>query len=111
MAAHHPRHRKRAESLLKKVIFTFYNDQLSRIVVSYDRDRTEGLTAEDLIEAVSADLRRDCDSCPRKRVRCDSSLEPAGQVRRVLGGPAILGHTVPFQLPVDVWHGVALKAA
>ena len=38
----------------KKVIFTFYNDQLSRIVVSYDRDRTEGLTAEDLTEAVSA---------------------------------------------------------
>jgi len=39
---------------VKKVIFTFYNDQLSRIVVSYDRDRTEGLTADDLIEAVSA---------------------------------------------------------
>lgn len=39
---------------VKKVIFTFYNDQLSRIVVSYDRDRTEGLTAEDLVEAVSA---------------------------------------------------------
>ena len=39
---------------VRKVIFTFYNDQLSRIVVSYDRDRTEGLTAEDLVEAVSA---------------------------------------------------------
>jgi hypothetical protein len=38
---------------VRKVIFTFYNDQLSRIVVSYDRDRTEGLTAEDLVEAVS----------------------------------------------------------
>lgn len=39
---------------VRKVIFTFYNDQLSRIVVSYDRDRTEGLAAEDLVEAVSA---------------------------------------------------------
>ena len=39
---------------VRKAIFTFYNDQLSRIVVSYDRDRTEGLTAEDLVEAVSA---------------------------------------------------------
>jgi hypothetical protein len=39
---------------VRKVLFTFYRDQLSRIVVSYDRDRTEGLTAEDLIEAVSA---------------------------------------------------------
>jgi hypothetical protein len=39
---------------VRKVLFTFYGDQLSRIVVSYDRDRTEGLTAEDLVEAVSA---------------------------------------------------------
>jgi hypothetical protein len=39
---------------VRKVIFTFYNDQLSRIVVSYHRDKTEGLTAEDLVEAVSA---------------------------------------------------------
>ena len=38
---------------VRKVVFTFYNDQLSRIVVSYDRDKTEGLTAEDLVEAVS----------------------------------------------------------
>jgi len=38
---------------LRKVIFRFYNDQLSRIVVSYDRDKTEGLTAADMIEAVS----------------------------------------------------------
>ena len=37
----------------RKVLFTFYNNQLSRIVVSYDRARTEGLTAEDLIEAIS----------------------------------------------------------
>ena len=39
---------------VRKVIFTFYNDQLSRIVVSYDRERTQGLTSEDLVEAVSA---------------------------------------------------------
>jgi hypothetical protein len=39
---------------VRKVLFTFYNDQLFRIVVSYDRDRTEGLTAEDLTNAVSA---------------------------------------------------------
>jgi hypothetical protein len=37
----------------QKILFTFYNDQLSRIVVSYDRSRTEGLTAEDLVEAIS----------------------------------------------------------
>jgi hypothetical protein len=37
----------------QKILFTFYNDQLSRVVVSYDRSRTEGLTPEDLIEAIS----------------------------------------------------------
>jgi len=39
---------------VQKVLFTFYNDRLARIAVSYDRSRTEGLTAEDLIEAISA---------------------------------------------------------
>ena len=39
---------------VRKVIFTFYNDQLSRIVVSYDRERTQGLTPEDVVEAVSS---------------------------------------------------------
>jgi hypothetical protein len=38
----------------QKVLFTFHNDQLSRVVVSYDRRRTEGLTVEDLVEAISA---------------------------------------------------------
>jgi hypothetical protein len=36
-----------------KVLFSFYNDQLYRIVVTYDRERTLGLTAEDLVEAMS----------------------------------------------------------
>jgi hypothetical protein len=39
---------------VQKILFTFYNDQLARIVVSYDRRRTAGLTAEDLAEAISA---------------------------------------------------------
>ena len=38
----------------RKVLFSFYNDQLFRIVVTYDRERTEGLTAEDMVEAISA---------------------------------------------------------
>ena len=36
-----------------KVLFSFYNDQLFRIVVTYDRERTLGLTALDMIEAIS----------------------------------------------------------
>jgi hypothetical protein len=38
----------------REVIFTFYNDQLFKIVVDYDRQRTEGLTDADLIDAISA---------------------------------------------------------
>jgi hypothetical protein len=39
---------------VKEVRFSFYNGELFRMVVSYDRYRTEGLTAEDLIAAISA---------------------------------------------------------
>jgi hypothetical protein len=35
------------------VVFSFYNDQLYRLVVNYNRYNTEGLTAADLIEAIS----------------------------------------------------------
>jgi hypothetical protein len=39
---------------VKTVLFSFYNGELYRIVVIYDRDRTEGLTDADLIESISA---------------------------------------------------------
>jgi hypothetical protein len=39
---------------VKQIVFSFYNDQLSRMVVDYDRDRTAGLTDADLIDAISA---------------------------------------------------------
>jgi hypothetical protein len=35
------------------ITFSFYNDQLFRIVANYDRQRTEGLTDADLIEAMT----------------------------------------------------------
>ena len=38
----------------KEMVFTFYNGELFRIVVIYDRYETEGMTAHDLEEAVSA---------------------------------------------------------
>jgi hypothetical protein len=38
----------------RRILFRFYDGQLFRIVVSYDWDRTEGLTIEDVTEAVSA---------------------------------------------------------
>ena len=39
---------------VKTILFSFYNGELFRIVVNYDRDDTEGLTSEDMIEAISA---------------------------------------------------------
>jgi hypothetical protein len=38
---------------VREVIFTFYNDRLFKVVVDYDRQRTEGLTDADLIDAIS----------------------------------------------------------
>lgn len=39
---------------VRDIVFSFYNDRLFRIVIGYERDRTEGLTNADLIDAVSA---------------------------------------------------------
>ncbi len=44
---------KRTDSV-GNIHFRFYNGELYRLVVTYDRERTEGMTAEDLVEAVSA---------------------------------------------------------
>lgn len=38
---------------VRKVLFSFYNGELFRIVVNYDWDKTEGLTTEDMVDAVS----------------------------------------------------------
>jgi hypothetical protein len=37
-----------------QILFTFYNGQLFRMLVSYDRRRTEGLTLDDMVEIISA---------------------------------------------------------
>ena len=38
---------------VQQIIFSFYDDQLSKLVVDYDRDRTAGMTDADMIEAIS----------------------------------------------------------
>jgi hypothetical protein len=37
----------------RKVLFGFYNGQLFRIAIDYDRDKTEGLTDQDMTAAIS----------------------------------------------------------
>lgn len=39
---------------VKSILFSFYNGELFRIVINYDREETEGLTTGDMIEAISA---------------------------------------------------------
>ncbi len=38
---------------IQHIVFSFYNDQLHRIVVDYDRGRTEGLTNAEIIGALT----------------------------------------------------------
>jgi len=38
----------------EKVVFSFYNGELFRIVINYDRYETKGMTADDFVEAISA---------------------------------------------------------
>lgn len=38
---------------VRGLLFSFYNGELFRILISYDRFKTEGLTDEDMIEAIS----------------------------------------------------------
>jgi hypothetical protein len=38
---------------VEQIAFSFYNDQLFRIVVDYGHERTEGMTGADMIEAIS----------------------------------------------------------
>ena len=39
---------------VRSIRFDFYNGELSKMVITYDPVRTEGLTTEDMIEAISA---------------------------------------------------------
>lgn len=36
-----------------QIAFSFYNDQLFRLVIDYDRDRTDGMTDADMIDGIS----------------------------------------------------------
>jgi hypothetical protein len=38
---------------VQQIVFSFYNDQLFKLVINYDRQRTDGLTDADMIEGLS----------------------------------------------------------
>jgi hypothetical protein len=41
------------ENSAREIVFSFYNDQLFRIAVSYLWDKTEGLTVQDMVDVLS----------------------------------------------------------
>jgi hypothetical protein len=60
---------------VEQIAFSFYNDQLFRIVVDYGHDRTEGMTDADMIEAISAVYGSRLPSTSRARGRAPSGVE------------------------------------
>ena len=57
---------------VQEVLFSFYNGELFRMVVNYDQIRTEGLTDEDMVEAISSSTGPQ----PSLLQRLSSSLRP-----------------------------------
>jgi hypothetical protein len=67
---------------VNKVLFGFYNGQLYRIVVNYDRNRIEGLTEEDLIESISAQY--GAPSTPVATITSSSSAQAYSDIEKVI---------------------------
>jgi hypothetical protein len=38
---------------VERILFSFYNGELYKVLVTYDRTSTEGLTAEDMVKSIS----------------------------------------------------------
>lgn len=49
-----PRHSSAQVDPVDLVVLRFYNDQLFTVIVDYSRDKTEGMTETDMVEAISA---------------------------------------------------------
>jgi len=60
---------------VEHMVFSFYNDQLFRIVVDYGHDGTEGMKDTDLIEAISAIYGTPLAKSPRAAARVPSEIE------------------------------------
>lgn len=89
---------------VRDVVFTFYDDQLYQIVVTYDRNRMEGLTNDDVIESVSSSygvplLRYARRAGSPTEVPAETSLaqweDDASLVTLLRGGP---GYSPQYQL-------------
>lgn len=60
------------------IVFSFYNDQLFKMVIDYDRRRTEGLTDADLVEAISASYGSPLKPTVKRPLPVDSQVAESG---------------------------------
>ena len=67
---------------VQQIAFSFYNDQLFRLVIDYDRNRTEGMTDGDMIEAITgmygAPVKAPLKGTPASAVEEESGTRVAG---------------------------------
>ena len=60
------------------IAFSFYNDQLFRVVIDYDRNRTEGMTDADMIETISSEYGSMSKEPQKSRVASSQVAEESG---------------------------------
>jgi hypothetical protein len=65
---------------VEQIVFIFYSDQLCRIVIDYDRYRTEGMTDADMIDAVSS-VYGSASKVPQKSPVASSQVEEESGTR------------------------------
>jgi hypothetical protein len=58
-----------------QIVFSFYNDQLFRLVIDYDRQRTEGMTDADMIHALSETYGATVKPKPKPSVRFQNEFD------------------------------------
>jgi hypothetical protein len=90
---------------VEQVLFSFYNDQLFRMVVDYGRERTEGMTDADMMEAIAAVY-----GAPIARVAGAAREASPAEAE---SGPALgrwgdAAHTVVLYRPSEYGHGFRL---
>ena len=95
---------------VRKVLLSFYNGQLFRIVVSYERGRTEGLTVEDMVDALSVTYGPAL--LPATEIASSVSRVSHGKRpdRGALGRPAACDQPRSSVLRVHLWTGDVFKA-
>jgi hypothetical protein len=60
---------------VQQIVFSFYNDQLFKLVINYDRQRTDGLTDADMIEGLATAYGPPLPAGPKKSRMATSQME------------------------------------